>query len=76
MYVGLHNVYPAMDVNFAFRRKVKMTATCDFVSLGEKMRELFVKNGKGKKKNRKKKEREKNIDHMTGQKRREIFLFD
>ena len=53
-----------------------MTATCDFVSLGEKMRELFVKNGKGKKKNRKKKEREKNIDHMTGQKRREIFLFD
>ena len=35
--------YPIMEVNFAFRRKVKMTATRSFVSLGDKMRELLVK---------------------------------
>ena len=51
MYVGLHDVYPTRDVNFAIRRKVKMTATCDFVSLGDKMREL-----KERKKERKRKE--------------------
>ena len=36
-------VYSAKKVNFAFRRKLKMTATCNFVSLGEKMHELLVK---------------------------------
>ena len=35
--------YPIMVVNFAFRRKAKMTATCSFVSFGDKMRELLVK---------------------------------
>ena len=43
MYVGLHDVYPAMDANFAFLKEVKMTA-CNFISLGEKkMRELLAK---------------------------------
>ena len=67
MYVGLHNVYPAMNVNLAIWREVKMTAACNFISLGEKMRELLDKNGK-----RKKKEKRKITDHMIGQKRREI----
>ena len=40
-----------------FRRKVKVTATCNFVSLGDKMRELFVKKWKRKKKERKGKEK-------------------
>ena len=31
---------------FSFRRKVKVTATCNFVSLGDKMRELLVKKWK------------------------------
>ena len=48
--VGLHDLYPAMEVNFAFRRKVKMTVTCNFVSLGEKMRGLLVKKWKKKEK--------------------------
>ena len=55
MYVGLHDVYPVIKVNFTFRRKVKMTATCNFVSLGEKMRELVVKKWKRKKKREEKK---------------------
>ena len=36
MYVGLHEVYPALDVNLAFRGEVEMTAACNFISLGEK----------------------------------------
>ena len=41
MSMGIHDVYPAMVVNFAFSRKVKKIAACNFVSLGEKkMREL------------------------------------
>ena len=52
MYVGLHDVYPAMDVNFAFWREVKITAACNFISLGEKMRELLDKNGKRDKEKR------------------------
>ena len=36
IYVGLYDAYPTLDVNFAFRRKVKMTAACNFISLGEK----------------------------------------
>ena len=36
MYVALHDVYPTIYVNFAFRRKVKATAACNFVSLGKK----------------------------------------
>ena len=32
---------PCMEINFAFARKVKMTATCNCVSL----RELLVKSG-------------------------------
>ena len=43
MYAAPHSIYIAMEVNFAFRRKVKMTTTCNFVSLGDKMRELLVK---------------------------------
>ena len=50
MYVGLHNVYPATDVHLAFRRNVKMTATSDFASLGEKVRELLVKKRERKRK--------------------------
>ena len=50
MYVGLHDVYPAMDVNLTFWRKVKMTAACNFISLGGEMRELLDKNGRRKKK--------------------------
>ena len=46
MYVGLHDVYPTMDVNFAFRREVKMTAAYNFISLGEKMRKLLDNNPK------------------------------
>ena len=42
-----------------------MTATCNFVPLGDKMRELLVKKWK--------KEKKKIIDHMIGLKRREIF---
>ena len=44
-----------------------MTAACNFISLGEKMRELLTKNGE-----RKEKEKRKITDHMIGQKRREI----
>ena len=36
MYVGLHDVYPAMNVNFTFSREVKMTAACIFISLEKK----------------------------------------
>ena len=50
MYVGLHDVYPAMDVNLACKREVKMTAACNFISLGEEIGELLDKNGKRKKK--------------------------
>ena len=57
-YVGLHDLYPTIDVNFAFRRKMKITATCNFVSLGDKMREILVKKWKRKKK-REEKKREK-----------------
>ena len=50
MYVGLHDVYPAMNVNLAFLREVKMTAAFNFISLAEEMRELLDKNGSRKKK--------------------------
>ena len=40
-----------------------MTAACNFISLGEKMRELLDKNGKRK---------GEITDHMIGQKKREI----
>ena len=52
MYVGLHDVYPVMDVNLAFWREVKMTAVCNFISLGEEMCELLDKNGKKEKRKR------------------------
>ena len=42
-----------------------MTAACNFISLGEKMRELLDKNGKRKKERKK----SKITDHMIGQKR-------
>ena len=45
IFVALYDIYPAMMVNFAIGRKVKMTAPCNFVSLGEKMRELLDKKG-------------------------------
>ena len=41
-----------------------MTAACNFISLGEKMRELLDKNGKRKKKE----EKRKITDHMIGEK--------
>ena len=47
-----------------------MTAACNFISLGEKMRELLDKNGKRKETRRK--EKRKITDHMIGQKRCEI----
>ena len=59
MYVALHDVYPAMKVNIVFKRKLKMTTTCNFVSLGDKMRELLVKIKKGKERKRKRKVKEK-----------------
>ena len=43
-----------------------MTPACNFISLGEKMRELLDKNGKRKKKEKKK--RRKITDHLIGQK--------
>ena len=49
-----------------------MTAACNFISLGEKMRELLDKKGKRKKKEKKRKEKRKITDHLIGQKRREI----
>ena len=52
-----------MEVNFAFRRKMKMTATCNFVALGDKLHELLVKKCKRKKKDMKKR---KITDHMIG----------
>ena len=39
--VGLHDINPAMVINLAFSRKVKMTAVCNFLSLGETMCELI-----------------------------------
>ena len=48
-----------------------MTAACNFITLGEKMRELLNENGKRKKKKREEKKR-KITDYMIGQKRREI----
>ena len=65
MYVCLHDVYPTMDVNFAFWKEVKIAAACNFISLGEKMRELLHKNGKRKK-------RRKLLINLIGQNRREI----
>ena len=64
MYAALHDVYPAAEINFAFRRKVKMTATCNFVSLGDETRDLLVKKWKRKKKRGK--EKRKIIYHMIG----------
>ena len=50
--------------------KVKMTAAgCNFVSLGDKMRELLDKKGTRKIK----REGKKFIDHMIGQKKARIF---
>ena len=57
MYVGLHDVYPTMDLNFAFTRKVKITSFCNFVSLEDKMRKLLVKNWKRKKRRKRKEEK-------------------
>ena len=48
-----------------------MTASCNFITFGEKMRELLDENGKRKKKKRGK-EKRKITFHMIGQKRREI----
>ena len=45
-----------------------MTAACNFISLGEEMRELLEKMGEEIKK-----EKRKITDHMIGQKRREIY---
>ena len=70
MNVGLHDVYPAMEVNFLFRRKVKMIAICNFASLGE---EILIKLLFKKGKKTRRKEKRKVIDHMIGQKRREMF---
>ena len=50
MNVGLHDVYPAMEVNFLFRRKVKVIAICNFASLGEKILNYYLKKGKNEKK--------------------------
>ena len=58
LHVGPHDLYPAMDVNFAFWREVKMTAACNFISLGEKIGDLLDKNGKRKKKKEKKRKEE------------------
>ena len=66
MYVGLDDVYPAMDVNFTFSREVKMTTACNFISLGEKIRELLDKYGKRKEEKKKRKE------ELVEQKRGEI----
>ena len=66
LYVGLHDVSPARDVNFAILREAKMTAACNFISLKEKMHELLDKNRKKKKKKRK--VTKKITDHMIGQK--------
>ena len=40
-----------------------MTAACNFISLGEEMRELLDKNGKGKKR------KEENTDQVIGHKK-------
>ena len=48
-----------------------MTATCNFVSLGDKMPELVVKKWKRKRKQRK--EKRKIIDHMIGLKKTRNF---
>ena len=44
MYLGVHDVYPAMNAKLAFSKEAKMTAACNFISLGEGMRELLDKN--------------------------------
>ena len=44
--LALHDVFPAMVVNFAFCKKVKITPACHFVSLGDQMREPLDKKGK------------------------------
>ena len=51
--VGLHDVYPAMVVNFAFRRKVKMTTAFNC------LRELLDKKDENRKNKREEKKREK-----------------
>ena len=56
MYVGLHNVYLTMDVNFAFWREVKMTSACNFISLGKLLDKSVKKKKKKKKKQKKRKE--------------------
>ena len=51
IYVGLHDVYPVMEINFAFRRKVKMTATCNLICVfGRKKNELTISLKRQKKK--------------------------
>ena len=40
---------------YAFQREVKITAACNFISFGEKVREILDKNGKRKKKEKKRK---------------------
>ena len=54
MFVGLHNVYPAMDVNFTFRWKVKIPLPVILCLWEKKMHELLVKNRKERKKKREK----------------------
>ena len=49
-----------------------MTAAFNFISLGEKLRELLDKNVKSKKEKKRRKEKMKITEHLIGQKRREI----
>ena len=68
--VGLHDLYPAIVVNFAFRRKViTRTSACNFVSLGEKTLNCKVKKRRKERKRRRKKRKVEIIDHMIRQKK-------
>ena len=52
-----------------------MTAACNFISLGKKMRELLditIRLDITKERKKRRKEKRKITDHMIGQKRREI----
>ena len=50
-----------------------MTATCNFVSLGDKMRELLVKKWKRKEKRERERKKRRIIDHMIGLKKARNF---
>ena len=71
MYVGLHDVYPAINVNFAFCREVKVTTACNIFGR-KKCVNYKIKIGKERKKKRRK-EKRKITDHMIGQIWREIY---